>query len=86
MAIIQNDSLFEIVNQLYRPGAIVGDGGTAAILIQEFERGSARHLIKAKERLGQLKNLIKTGKLGLNDLDIAEALIDDLEYAIHLFE
>ena len=29
--------------------------------------------------------IASSGKLGLNDLDVAEALIDDLEYAISLF-
>lgn len=38
------------------------------------------------ERLKQLKNLANAGKLGLNDLDVVEALIDDLEYAISLFD
>ncbi len=30
----------------------------------------------------ELNKLIRAGSLGLNDLDIAEALIADLEYAI----
>ena len=81
---IQNEELYKIVDQLYRPGASVGDGGTAAILVDEFNNGSSKHLQKATERLQQLQELQSSGKLGLNDLDIIEALIDDLEYAIGL--
>lgn len=33
----------------------MGDGGTAAILVEEFNNGSSTHLIKATERLNQLK-------------------------------
>jgi len=38
------------------------------------------------ERLDNLKDLAKSGNLGLNDLDIIEALIVDLEDAISLFK
>lgn len=31
-------------------------------------------------------NLVSSGDLGLNDLDVAVALIEDLEYAINLFD
>ena len=82
---IQNEELYKIVDQLYRPGASVGDGGTAAILVDEFNNGSSKHLQKATERLQQLQELQSSGKLGLNDLDMIEALIDDLEYAIGLY-
>ena len=82
---VQNSELRKIVNELYRPGASVGDGGTAAILVEEFNNGSSTHLIKAIERLKQLRNLASSGKLGFNDLDVVEALIDDLEYAVSLF-
>ena len=83
---VQNSELRKIVNELYRPGASVGDGGTAAILVEEFNNGSSTHLIKAIERLKQLRNLASSGKLGFNDLDVVEALIDDLEYAVSLFD
>ena len=83
---VQDLELNRIVNELYRPGAMVGDGGTAAILVDEFNNGLSTHLIKATERLKQLRNLASSGKLGLKDLDVVEALIDDLEYAIDLFD
>ncbi len=86
LSTIQNSDLKNIVDQLYRPGAAVGDGGTASKLVQEFYEGSSTHLIKAQERLNQLNNLAKSGKLGLNDLDILDALRNDLENAISLFK
>ena len=85
LATVQDSELSKIVNELYRPGATVGDGGTAAILVEEFSKGSSKHLLKATERLKQLKKLASSGKLGLNDLDVVEALIDDLESAISLY-
>ncbi|WP_092241809.1 hypothetical protein [Butyrivibrio sp. INlla21] len=82
---IQDSKLEKTANELYRRGAQVGDGGTAAKLAEEFSTGNSKHLIKAQERLKGLNKLISSGELGLNDLDIAEALRDDLEYAINLF-
>lgn len=81
-----NSELREIVNQLYREGAVVGDGGTAAMLIEEFNSGTSTHLLKATERLTQLNRLITSGTLGMNDLDIAIAIRDDLQYAVDLFK
>lgn len=85
LATVQDPELSKIVKELYRPGATVGDGGTAAILVEEFSKGSSIHLLKTTERLKQLKKLASSGKLGLNDLDVVEALIDDLESAISLY-
>lgn len=81
-----NTELREIINQLCREGATVGDSGTAAILVEEFNNGISTHLTKATERLIQLNRLISSGTLGSNDLDIAIALRDDLQYAIGLFD
>ena len=86
LSTVQNSDLSKIVNELYRPGATVGDGGTASILVQEFNSGTSKHLIKATERVKQLKSLSTSGKLGLKDLDVVDALINDLEYAISLFK
>ena len=46
LATVQDPELSKIVNELYRPGATVGDGGTAAILVEEFSKGSSTHLLK----------------------------------------
>ena len=85
LSAVQDDKLASFINELYRPGATIGDGGTADVLIYEFYNGKSTHLIKAQERLKGLNTIIHSGKLGLNDLDIAEALRDDLKTAVELF-
>lgn len=85
LATVQDSELSKIVNEFYRPGTTAGDGGTAAVLVEEFSRGSSTHLLKAAERLKQLNKLANSGRLGINDLDVVEALIDDLESAISLY-
>lgn len=40
------------------------------MLIQEYYEGTSKYLAKAQERLVQLKNMVKTGKLGLNDVSV----------------
>ena len=74
------------INELYRDNAVIGDGGTADVLREEFEKGTSKHLQKAQERLRNLNKIISNNNLDLEDLDIAEALIDDLESAISLFK
>ena len=86
LSVVQNKKLSSIVNELYRPGAVVGDGGTATKLMQEFHEGSTKHLNKAKHRLNELNKLANSGHLSLNDLDIVDALRMDLENAIKLFD
>ena len=86
LSMVQNNKLATYINEVYRPGASIGDGGTADALISEFYEGNSRHLIKAKGRLNEINKMINSGTLGLNDLDIAEALRDDLEYVIKLFD
>ncbi len=85
LSTVQNDELASFINEVYRPGASIGDGGTADALISEFYEGNSTHLIKAMERLKCINRLISSGNLGFNDLDIAEALRDDLIRAIELF-
>ena len=86
LSAVQDKELNKIVNELYRRTATTGDGGTASKLMEEFYQGSSTHLQKSTERVKQLNDLINSGKLGLNDLDIADALRADLENAIKLFE
>ena len=73
------------INELYRDKAVIGDGGTADALRDEFEKGTSKHLQKAQERLNRINDIISNNKLSLEDLDLAEALRDDLESAINLF-
>ena len=86
LSMVQNNKLATYINEVYRPGASIGDGGTADALISEFYEGNSRHLLKAQERLVGINKIISSENLGLNDLDVAEAIRDDLEYAIGLFK
>lgn len=85
MAAVDDSELRSIVNELYRPGAKIGDGGTAAMLVEEFNNGLSKHLKKATQRLNQLNNLKNSKNLGLNAWDIVDALKSDLQYAVDLF-
>lgn len=73
------------MNELYREGAVEGDGGTADMLIKEFYEGSSKHLHKAVGRLNELNKLAKDLSLSLTERDILDALRTDLENAISLF-
>ena len=90
LSMVSDPKLYKIINELYRPTASTGDGGTADKLREEYESGctkaNAKHYQKAAARLKELDKLIKSGTLDLNDLDVAEALRDDLEEALALFE
>lgn len=85
LAIVVNSKLANAVNQLYRPNAYTGDGGTADMLICAFFEGHSGHLQKANDMLNHLHDIVLTEKLNLNEYDVIEALIWDLENAIELF-
>ena len=53
-------------------------------IVKELYRPGAT--VVMAERVKQLKSLSTSGKLGLKDLDVVDALINDLEYAISLFK
>lgn len=74
------------IAQLYRPGAHVGDGGTADALRAELKTGKPvggkSHYLKAKERAVSLQKLIKHGNLNAKDAKIAKSILTDLENAL----
>jgi len=88
LSVINNTSLRDPIEQLYRKTASIGDGGSASALrreaingIEMFERN---HLDKCVNRLNQIKGIISSESLSLIERDVAEALISDLENAISL--
>jgi len=84
----QNPQLRNIINELYRPGGHIGDGGTAAMLRHEFFLGlTPTHLQKANERIAGLQNLYRNhgGTMSFNDIEIALQLLNDLKAAVSLF-
>jgi len=85
MSAVRNPSLRNSVNQLYRPGAKTGDGGTAAALRHEIQTGQPlTHLIKTQERIRNLENIKRTQTLSASDLKIVNELLSDLKHAVGL--
>ena len=60
---VENTKLKNCVDQLYRPGATVGDGGTAEMISDELARGDTTHVQKGLERITNLQNIIKSENL-----------------------
>ena len=82
----QNQSLKNQIAELYRPGAKIGDGGTADALRHEIKTGKLvggkSHYLKAKERVRSLTKLVNSGTLSASDKKIAQDLINDLNDAL----
>ena len=83
---VQNDKLKNAINEIYRPGATVGDGGLADAVRHELSTGELvggkSHIQKATERVTNLENIIKNQPLNQSDLDIATKLLNDLKNAL----
>ena len=83
---VSDTKLKGVINELYRPGATIGDGGTAAALLHEKQTGelvSGRsHEKKAKERLSQLKKMKEKNNYQGEEKKVVNKLIKDLEEAI----
>lgn len=76
------------VNQLYRPGAMIGDGGTASVL--KFEKATGlgvakngrSHTIKAENTIKYLKRILEKQTLSKSDRKLANKLLKDLIKAL----
>ena len=88
LAKAKNPKLKEAINQLYRPGSFIGDGGTASVL--QFEKatglglgkGGKPHTQKAKDYAIHLSHLIKSGALPKGDRKLALNLYKKLIKAL----
>ena len=83
---MQNDKLKNAVNEIYRSGASIGDGGLADAIRHEMSTGQLvggkSHVTKALERITNLENIIKKQNLSQNDINIANNLLNDLMNAL----
>ncbi len=74
-----------IINELYREGADVGDGGTADAIREELATGKPvggrSHVRKGKERLRQIEKILLSNP-NHPDREILEQLRDDLKNAL----
>lgn len=85
----KNIKLINAINQLYRPGSFIGDGGTASIIKFEKETGLGlgkqgnTHLQKGKEMLKYIsKSVLTQPDLSLTERKIANQLAKALRKAI----
>lgn len=76
----------ELIEQLYRPNATIGDGGTADALRYEINTriniGNKSHRRKAKERINQINNILKKNP-NHPDKELLKKLKDDLQDAMN---
>jgi hypothetical protein len=83
---VTDSHLKKIVDQLYRPGATTGDGGTADMIRHELKTGKlsspSGHSIKGIGRLNELNKLLESGSLNKRDTEIATKLAKDLSDAL----
>ncbi|MBQ5542750.1 MAG: hypothetical protein IIU06_06755 [Erysipelotrichales bacterium] len=83
--IASNKGLKNAIIALYRPGAHVGNGSTAAAIKRELITGELvggrSHLIKGKERMRQLEKMLTKDELSITDKIIAKKIINDLQKA-----
>ena len=82
----QTDEVKDLIKQLYRPGAEIGDGGTADALKYEKETskvvGNKSHEQKAKERVSQIKKILSKNP-NHTDKDLLQKLLKALEDALN---
>jgi hypothetical protein len=81
----RNPALRNTIKELYRPGAKIGDGGTADALIDEASSGCGTrcpHYQKAVERVANLSNILRRQPLNPDETKIANELLNNLKAAI----
>lgn len=83
---VENAKLKNAVNEIYRPGGKIGDGGLADAVRHELKTGELvggkSHIQKAIERVTNLENIIKNQNLNSSDFKIANDLLTDLKNAL----
>jgi hypothetical protein len=88
LAKAKHPKLKDAINQLYRPGSFIGDGGTASVL--KFEKATGLglgkngkpHTQKAKDYAVHLSLLIKSATLSKGDRKLALSLYKKLIKAL----
>ena len=89
MSKAKDAKLNNAVNQLYRPGSFIGDGGTASII--KFERATGiglgrngnTHMQKGREMIKYIENKVLVQEhLSASDKKLAKQLVKSLKKAI----
>ena len=83
---VKSPTLRKAINDLYRPGAKIGDGGTADAIRYEMRTGRLLsrkgHETKGEQRQRQLRRILQDGSLDAGDQAIAKRLLNDLDDAL----
>ena len=85
---IGKDSMYvNAINQLYREGSFIGDGGTAAV--HQFERATGRqcgksgtHLEKCRGMIKYIENRVMNQNLTTDEKTVMDRVLKDLKEAI----
>lgn len=81
-----NAKLQNTIKEMYRPNATVGDGGLSDAVRYKLRTGKfvgeKSHIPKAKERLNNMRNILRRETLDANDKKTIFDLIEDLEKAL----
>lgn len=85
---VSNSKLKNAINQLYRPGSFIGDGGTASVL--KFEKRTGEHVsqnpkghyIKAVETGKYIRNKVLSENLSKKDRKTATKIAKQLQRAV----
>ena len=84
--LVKNPNLEDLINKLYRPGSLVGDGGTADVIRFEKETGlllsQKGHIQKGEDIARALEKLINSKMLVESDFEIAVKVLKDLRNAL----
>ena len=74
------------IDEMYRRGAEIGDGGLADAVRYELETGKLvggkSHIKKCQERIKNLKNLLRKNNMNQDDTNLASNLLQDLINAL----
>ena len=85
---VSNTKLKNCINEMYRQGAAIGDGGLADAIRHELTTGELvggkSHIQKGIEKVRKLENKIAKQNLSDNDLEIATNLLNELKSALEL--
>ena len=83
LEVAENKSLRNAVDQLYRPTAKIGDGGTADAIRNELTTGQfVQHAQKGYDYVKNLQKILRTEQLSPSDRAIAVRLLNDLQNAL----
>ncbi|MDR1387596.1 MAG: DNRLRE domain-containing protein [Propionibacteriaceae bacterium] len=86
MAQAEDTRLRDFIGELYRPGADVGDGGTAAAIIQELATGGLvgerSHIQKGQDAIRYFASRLGNGTWSPGDQQIALNLMQSLQDAL----